>query len=78
MCLMRLPSKITSYKDSLLNKFPLLMKNIEKGGISIHELYEITKKYFDDVEQFIDALDYLYALNKIELDKESEKIINVI
>lgn len=54
------------------------MKNIEKGGISIHELYEITKKYFDDVEQFIDALDYLYALNKIELDKESEKIINVI
>lgn len=78
MCLMRLPSKITSYEDSLLNKFPLLMKNIEKGGISIYELYEITKKYFDDVEQFIDALDYLYALNKIELDKESEKIINVI
>lgn len=78
MYLMRLPSKITSYKDSLLNKFPLLMKNIEKDGISIYELYEITKKYFDDIEQFIDALDYLYVLNKIELDKESEKIINVI
>lgn len=75
---MRLPSKVTSFKESSLSKFPVLLDKLNKNDLSPYELYEETKKYFENIEDFIDALDYLYALNKISFDKESGRIANVI
>ncbi|MEA5024109.1 hypothetical protein SDC9_41891 [bioreactor metagenome] len=71
---MRLPSKITSFKESSLSKFPALLESINKNNLSSYELYEETKKYFESIEDFIEALDYLYALNKISF--ENGRIIN--
>lgn len=75
---MRLPSKVTSFKESSLSKFPVLLDKLNKSDLSPFELYEETKKYFENIKDFIDTLDYLYALNKISFDKENGRIANVI
>lgn len=75
---MRLPSKITSYKESSLSKFPFLLDKLNEDGLSVYELYEVTNKNFKSIEEFIDTLDYLFALRKIESDRESGRITYVI
>lgn len=75
---MRLPSKVTSFKESSLSKFPILIDKINENDVSPYYLYEETKKHFENVEDFIDALDYLYALNKISFSNENGRITNVI
>lgn len=75
---MRLPSKITSYKESSLSKFPFLLDKLNEDGLSVYELYEVTNKNFKNIEEFIDTLDYLFALRKIEFDRESGRITYVI
>lgn len=75
---MRLPSKVTSFKESSLSKFPVLLETINKTDLSTYELYEETKKHFESIEDFIETLDYLYALNKITFEKEGGRITNVI
>lgn len=75
---MRLPSKITSYKESSLSKFPFLLDKLNEDGLSVYELYEVTNKNFKSIEEFIDSLDYLFALRKIEFDRESGRITYVI
>ncbi|GAY78699.1 hypothetical protein NBRC111894_4253 [Sporolactobacillus inulinus] len=46
--------------------------------MSPYELYEDLKKHFDNIEDFIETLDYLYALNKIFFETENGRITNVI
>jgi|LSQX01.3.fsa_nt_gb hypothetical protein len=75
---MRLPSKVTSFKESSLSKFPSLLDAINKNDLSPYELYEVTKECFENIEDFIETLDYLYALNKISFEKENGRIMNVI
>ncbi len=75
---MRLPSKITSYKESSLSKFPFLLDKLNEDGLSVYELYKVTNKNFKNIEEFIDTLDYLFALRKIEFDRESGRITYVI
>ena len=75
---MRLPSKVTSFKESSLSRFPLLMSRMEKNDVSPYELYEETSKHFETIEDFIDTLDFLYAIGKISFDKENGRITNVI
>ncbi|MCR0408479.1 hypothetical protein MKD14_06185 [[Clostridium] innocuum] len=75
---MRLPSKVTSYKESSLSKFAFLLDKINENSLSIYELYEVTKMNFKNIDEFIDVLDCLYALNKIDFDIEREVIVNVI
>ncbi|WP_373865448.1 ABC-three component system middle component 7 [Sporolactobacillus inulinus] len=75
---MRLPSKVTSYKESSLSKFPVILETINKNSMSPYELYEDLKKHFDNIEDFIETLDYLYALNKIFFETENGRITNVI
>lgn len=75
---MRLPSKVTSFKESSLSRFPILISKLSKNDISPYELYEATCKHFENIEDFIDTLDYLYAIGKISFDKENGRIANVI
>ena len=65
---MRYPSKITSYNESILSKFPAILNILSDHDANILELYMATKKKFTDVEEFIDALDCLYAMQQIEFD----------
>lgn len=75
---MQLPNKIVSFKESILYKFPIILCELDKNKISINELYMKTMKSFKSIDEFIDVLDCLFALNKIQYDEESGRLINVI
>lgn len=75
---MKLPSKITSYEESVLSKFVPILTVLQNVDIGIFPLYEITAKYFCNVEEFIDTLDCLFALQKIIYDAEQEVLHYVV
>lgn len=75
---MRLPSKITSYSESVLSKIPPILSVLQNEDTETLVLYEATMKYFSDIEEFLDTLDCLFALKKIRFDTEREVICYVV
>lgn len=75
---MRLPSKITSYRESVISKFSPVLSVLQKSDIEIFALYKTTMKYFSSIEEFMDTLDCLFALQKIRYDEEREVLCYVI
>lgn len=67
---MKLPSKITSYKESTLSKFSPILLILQNADTSVFVLYEATKKHFIDIEDFMDTLDCLFALKRISYNAE--------
>lgn len=75
---MRLPSKITSYSESIISKFPPVLSALLNSDIGAFALYEATMKHFSDIEEFLDTLDCLFALGKIRYDAEREVLCYVV
>lgn len=67
---MKFPSKVTSYKESTIAVFPIVLSQLEKKDMTPSELYIKVKNKVSGVQEFMEILDSLYALNKIELDGE--------
>ena len=67
---MRMPSKFIRYKNSTLYKMPKFLRLLEKSDMSVHELYEKTIRICSSVDEFVEILDCLYILEKIELNEE--------
>ena len=67
---MKFPSKVTPYKESIIAKFPMVLGKLEKKDMSPSELYKSVKSRMTDIREFMDILDCLYVLKKIELDGE--------
>lgn len=65
---MKFPSKVTSYKESSLALFPVILKYLEKKDMTLSELYKKTRGKMSGIQEFLEILDCLYALNKIELE----------
>ena len=70
---MLVPNKIISLDDSCFYKAAVLASKLD-ADISITELYESEKKWFNDLADFIDALDLLFVLGMISLNQENGKI----
>lgn len=64
---MIVPNKAISYENSLLPKLPHILKDLSNQSLSVLDLYQKSKKDFDNVNQFLLAMDTLYILKKIEL-----------
>ena len=64
---MKFPNKIFEYKESVIYDCTIIMKNMS-NDISILELYKRCRKKCNGIQEFFDALDVLYALNKINYD----------
>lgn len=75
---MRLPSKITSYGESTLSKLPPILSILQNTDIGVFALYESTAESFATIEEFLDALDCLFALKKIRYDAEREVLCYVM
>ena len=69
---MRLPNKLYSYEESALSKFPLVLKALRRSDSGVTELYGRIKKVVPDVSEYIEILDCLYALGKIDIDDKEE------
>lgn len=68
---MRLPNKINSFNESVISKFPVFLHILEDGDMTVSELYNTVKLNTDDVGDFLEILDCLYALGHIEYNAET-------
>ena len=67
---MKFPSKVTPYQASILAKFPVVLSCLEAEDMKPDMLYKKVKSKVSDVGEFLEILDCLYALGKIELYPE--------
>ena len=67
---MKFPSKVTPYQASILAKFPVVLACLETEDMKPDMLYKKVKSKVSDVGEFLEILDCLYALGKIELYPE--------
>lgn len=70
---MIVPNKFTPLDESILGKLPVIMDVLEECS-SVHELYKQLESSFEDIGQFLYALDALFVLGAVELDPETEKL----
>lgn len=68
---MKFPNKVTSYSESTLSRLSIILKTLYAGDKTIIELYQDTCFQYNAIEEYIDALDCLYALGKIDYIEES-------
>ena len=74
---MRLPSKITSYSESVISKFAPVLSVLQDTDTGVFALYEATMKYFNSIEEFMDTLDCLFALQRVRYDADREVLCYV-
>lgn len=67
---MRLPSKVTPFRESVFSQYPPILKSLEKEPQTPDALYLALGSRFDNAASFVEVLDQLYALGKIELNEE--------
>ena len=73
---MKLPSKVTSYSESTIVLFPAVLSILEKGDMSPQSLFSKIQSKVSDVREFIEILDCLYALNKVDLREGALHYVN--
>ncbi|WP_284940357.1 ABC-three component system middle component 7 [Bifidobacterium catenulatum] len=74
---MRLPNKLYSYEESTLSKFPIVLRALRDSDSGVTELYERIKKSVPDVSEYMETLDSLYALGKIDID-DKEAVLRYV
>ncbi len=76
---MKLPNKLFSYRESIISKFPIILNALEKEKhFTIYELYISVINKFEDISEFLEAVECLYALGKIEYSYELRRVYYVI
>lgn len=72
---MLLPNKVIRYEESVISKFPVVLQELKaKTTVKPKDLYTCCKPYFADIHIFLQTLDCLFALNKIELNTGTGEI----
>lgn len=71
---MLLPNKLFSFNDSVLPLFAPILSSLEEPKTPKELFFEICN-YNKDILLYIDALDCLYALNKITLTHEGRLVL---
>ena len=74
---MKLPNKIFSFNESVISKFPVILNVLKRNPLSAMDLYLSVKDKTEDLGEFIEILDCLYTLGKIEYDEEVRKLYYV-
>jgi hypothetical protein len=64
---MSFPSKFTNFDSSILAKISILILD-DVESISLSELIRVRLDRFEDISEFMLALDVLFVLKKIDLD----------
>ena len=67
---MLFPNKLFTYSESVISKLPIILIELQRESISAVELYKRLADRLTGVSEYLDALDCLFALRKIEFDEE--------
>ena len=54
---MLLLNKLISYDQGIISKFPVVLKELKNGSVSVHDLYNRMIKKMSGISEFIDTLD---------------------
>ena len=74
---MLIPNKLTTINESVFSKFIPVIKTLENRDMSALELYYTVKSASTDIDDYMVALDCLYALGKIEYNDDERTIYYV-
>ena len=74
---MLLPNKVITFSESVISRFSSILTPLEQNDIAPKALYDAVKTNFKDVGDFLEVLDSLYALGKINYDKK-QGVINYV
>lgn len=75
---MKLPNKLYSYSESVISNFPVVLSVLRKeNSLTILQLYDKVNRIIGNAVEFIETLDCLYVLGKIEYNYESRRIYYV-
>ena len=66
---MRLPNKVITFKESTISRFPIVLQILREQDMKPGALYRKVKSKVEDVGEYIDILDCLFAMGRIELIK---------
>ena len=69
---MLLPSKVTSFNESLFPNAIVILKVLSKADKSVYELRQACCIAIPDTSDFFVLLDFLFAVGKIELNLETK------
>lgn len=71
---MILPNKLISFQDCILSKTVYILEKISDSDFSVIRLYEQVEIHFEDISEYMLALDVLYVLGKIKYNEELQAI----
>lgn len=71
---MILPNKLISFQNCILAKTVYILEKIKDSKFSVIELYEQVERHFEDLNEYMLALDVLHVLGKIEYNEELQVI----
>lgn len=67
---MILPNKLIPFNKCVLAKVVYILKELGTGKKSCVDLFANVRHRFEDINEYILALDVLYVLEKIEVDEK--------
>lgn len=67
---MILPNKLIPFNKCVLAKVVYILKELEAGNKSCVEVFTKVRHQFEDINEYILALDVLYVLEKITVDEK--------
>lgn len=71
---MKLPNKVVTYRESLISKFNIVLGFLSSNPLPLTNLYESVKRNFSDFNDFVEVLDCLFYLGKINLNQETSEV----
>ena len=76
---MSLPNKVITFEDSILSKFSSVIKALRdsSNGMKVSVLYDHLNNDVENIAEFMEIMDSLYALGKIYYSAEGGVIKNV-
>lgn len=75
---MLLPNKLFSFDESMLSKFPMVLTMLQTSPMSVSNLYIKVKSRVASVSDYIEILDCLFALGKIDYDDKEGMLKYVV
>ena len=66
---MILPNKLICFQDCILAKTVYILEKISDSDFSVIGLYEQVETHFEDLNEYMLALDVLYVLGKIKYNE---------
>ncbi len=72
--MIKLPNKLYSYNESVLSHFTIIIDELKKTDASPASLYALVERKFTDINEFIDVLLCLFALDVVILQDDILKL----